>query len=323
MIAWRASTTAAVRRLSTARTPPSKDQVIQELTRVQGVGYLLAIYLSELDIDVPAVKSRFFDDGIYSVTDLRQRAAEGYKLTMEQAMGLKHFDDFQQRIPRAEVAVFEAELKDITLKKQFADRGIMFEICGSYRRNLPTCGDIDVILTHPTFSAKDIDKRQLKSKAQSRTVIPYLREVVAKLETRGLLTDKAGQSDLVCRGASRLPGVNPATGKPYLHRKTDLKYAPIEQYWPTVFWSTGSTAFTIYCRQTALQLRMSLNEKGLTPLPYGDVPAADIPLRSEGDLFRALRIPYLAPHERTDSGFQNRISLRHHKKIQDKVQGGE
>ncbi len=56
---------------------------------------------------------------------------------------------FEMRIPREEVAQFEAIIRRVL---HDLDPDVIFEICGSYRRGKATCGDIDVLVTHKLFN---------------------------------------------------------------------------------------------------------------------------------------------------------------------------
>ena len=70
-------------------------------------------------------------------------------MTKGQKIGLKHFDDFELRIPRKEIEDVE---KLLAGKIKDLDPDYNVVICGSYRRGLATSGDIDVLLTHKKVS---------------------------------------------------------------------------------------------------------------------------------------------------------------------------
>ena len=89
--------------------------------------------------------------------DLRNRA----HLTRQQKIGLKYYNDFQQRIPRDEVEKIEKVVKDETLK---INNDLIVQTCGSYRRGKPTCGDVDILITHPDgVSHKNILNRLIEN----------------------------------------------------------------------------------------------------------------------------------------------------------------
>ena len=95
------------------------------------------------------------------------------QLSKAQKIGLKHFDDFEKRIPRPEIEKVEAL---ISRHVAGIDKRYRSTICGSYRRGLPTSGDIDMLVTHPTFTS-------LSSGSQGGGQL--LRTVVEVLETEG------------------------------------------------------------------------------------------------------------------------------------------
>ncbi|SVA40989.1 uncharacterized protein METZ01_LOCUS93843, partial [marine metagenome] len=82
---------------------------------------------------------------IKNLTELRKAYGNGkLKLTNQQELGLIHFDDLQERIPRDEIKGFEKELKKIVRK---VSKDLNITITGSYRRKKDTSGDIDVLLS--------------------------------------------------------------------------------------------------------------------------------------------------------------------------------
>ena len=114
------------------------------------------------------------------------------QLSKAQKIGLKHFDDFEKRIPRQEIEKVE-EL----IKKHLAniDQRYRSTICGSYRRGLPTSGDIDMLVTHPTFTSASTGGQGGGGQ--------LLKTVVEVLETEGiLLIDYIPQSILVYKWES-------------------------------------------------------------------------------------------------------------------------
>ena len=67
-------------------------------------------------------------------------------LNRQQQIGLKYYDEFLDRMPRSEAE----EIGNVV--KQTAhdiDPALQCEICGSFRRGKSTCGDVDVLVSHP------------------------------------------------------------------------------------------------------------------------------------------------------------------------------
>ncbi|XP_030747409.1 DNA polymerase beta-like isoform X3 [Sitophilus oryzae] len=115
------------------------SQIINLLTRVSGIG--------------PVKAQKLFSDGIMTLDDLRKNQD---KLTHHQIIGLRYFDDFEKRIPRAEIH----EIENI-LKREITEVDPKYEIiiCGSYRRGKPESGDIDTLITHPDYTSDKFNKK--------------------------------------------------------------------------------------------------------------------------------------------------------------------
>ncbi|KAK8470146.1 hypothetical protein PHAVU_004G071000 [Phaseolus vulgaris] len=90
----------------------------------------------------PSTAMKLYEKGHRSLDDLKNDGS----LTNAQKLGLKYFDDIRQRIPRHEV-----QEMDHILRKAGEDvlPGVAIVCGGSYRRGKATCGDIDIIITHP------------------------------------------------------------------------------------------------------------------------------------------------------------------------------
>ncbi|XP_074855399.1 DNA polymerase lambda isoform X2 [Carettochelys insculpta] len=84
----------------------------------------------------------WYQQGFRTLEDIRSKAA----LTSQQAIGLKHYDDFLARMPREEAAEIEQTVREAA---HSLNPGLVCVACGSYRRGKATCGDVDVLVTHP------------------------------------------------------------------------------------------------------------------------------------------------------------------------------
>ncbi|NXX07643.1 DPOLL polymerase, partial [Larus smithsonianus] len=84
----------------------------------------------------------WYQQGFRTLDDIRTKAT----LTSQQAVGLKHYTDFLERMPREEAAEIEQTVRQAALALK---PGLVCVACGSYRRGKPTCGDVDVLVTHP------------------------------------------------------------------------------------------------------------------------------------------------------------------------------
>ncbi|KJE89724.1 polymerase [Capsaspora owczarzaki ATCC 30864] len=123
---WEIVSTGHLRRLDD-RDPRLK--VILEMSQVYGVG--------------PTTAQKLYAKGIHSMDQLRAQASQ---LPPIMQIGVKHYDDLLKKIPRAEVTLIGTKVYHFA--KQI-NSGVLVAICGSYRRGKDTCGDVDILLSHP------------------------------------------------------------------------------------------------------------------------------------------------------------------------------
>lgn len=109
-----------------------------------------------------------------TIADLRAAvAANTLKLTKNQLIGLRVYEDLLLRIPRVEMLEHEKVLKGL-----IPDATLV----GSFRRGLATSGDIDVIVSGP------------------------LKTIVESFKASGYLTDILAEGESKCLAVCRLPG---------------------------------------------------------------------------------------------------------------------
>ncbi|XP_019504786.1 PREDICTED: DNA polymerase beta [Hipposideros armiger] len=125
--------TGKLRKLEKIRQDDTSSS-INFLTRVTGIG--------------PSAARKFVDEGIKTLEDLRKNED---KLNHHQRIGLKYFEDFEKRIPREEML----QMQDIVLNEvKKVDSEYIATVCGSFRRGAESSGDMDVLLTHPSFTSE-------------------------------------------------------------------------------------------------------------------------------------------------------------------------
>ncbi|XP_029950997.1 DNA polymerase lambda [Salarias fasciatus] len=221
----------------------------------------------------------WYQQGYRTLEDIRTKA----HLSNAQKIGLKHYDDFLDRMPREEAGEIEKVVREAALA---LDPGLLAVACGSYRRGKATCGDVDVLITHPDgTSHKGVFSRILQS-----------------LHDSGFLTD-----DLVSHedngeqkkymGVCRLPGPGRR------HRRLDIIVVPYGEFACALMYFTGSAHFNRSMRALAKTKRMSLSEHSLNKdvVRQGGVKmhgGTALPTLTEKDVFGLLGIPYRLPDER-------------------------
>eukprot|EP00479_Gromia_sphaerica_P010018 TRINITY_DN4447_c0_g1_i2.p1 TRINITY_DN4447_c0_g1~~TRINITY_DN4447_c0_g1_i2.p1 ORF type:complete len:287 (-),score=72.21 TRINITY_DN4447_c0_g1_i2:141-1001(-) len=90
-------------------------------------------------------------------------------------IGLKRIKEFEIRIPRAEIEEIESAVKKVAKE---VDPKLQLETCGSYRRGATSCGDIDILITHPDYSSSNFNEGR-----------KLFKKLVEELHASGLLTD--------------------------------------------------------------------------------------------------------------------------------------
>ncbi|KAF2302467.1 hypothetical protein GH714_036449 [Hevea brasiliensis] len=90
----------------------------------------------------PATAFKLYEKGYRTLDDLENEDS----LTHAQKLGLKYFDDIKTRVPRNEVQEME-QLMQKTGEEILP--GVVIICGGSYRRGKASCGDLDVVITHP------------------------------------------------------------------------------------------------------------------------------------------------------------------------------
>ncbi|OJJ73910.1 hypothetical protein ASPBRDRAFT_41673 [Aspergillus brasiliensis CBS 101740] len=231
-----------LRRLENANNSP-EDQILQLFTGVYGVGINQA--------------SRWLAQGYKTLEDLKSKA----NLTQNQRIGVDHYHDFAQRIPRSEV---EAHGEIVRQAVQDVDPDMQVIIGGSYRRGARDCGDIDLLITKPNAEIDHIGTVMMGS-------------VVPKLIKQGFLQTSLASSS--SRDGSKWHGActlsentdnttntkNKNNSRPW--RRIDLLFVPDAELGAALIYFTGNDIFNRSMRLLASKKGMRLNQRGL----YTDV----------------------------------------------------
>ncbi|KAL6239823.1 hypothetical protein BDW75DRAFT_226878 [Aspergillus navahoensis] len=244
-----------------------EDRLLQTFLGVYGAGLTVAF--------------RWIAQGYKSLEDLRTKAS----LTQSQRIGLDHYFDFSQRIPRSEVQA-HGDFVRRAVQNESPDMQVI--IGGSYRRGAATSGDIDLLITRPDATIEEI-----------RTLM--LDNVVPKLFEQGFLqatlaTTSRGDGSK-WHGASKLPDAQ-------LWRRIDLLFVPGAELGAALIYFTGNDIFNRSIRLLASKKSMRLNQGGL----YADVlrgPQREkmntgrlLESRDERRIFELLEVPWRPPEHR-------------------------
>ncbi|KAF5920669.1 hypothetical protein HPG69_014706 [Diceros bicornis minor] len=284
--------TGKLRKLEKIRQDDTSSS-INFLTRVSGIG--------------PSAARKFVDEGIKTLEgeyvqqvisvyfpDLRKNED---KLNHHQRIGLKYFEDFEKRIPREEML----RMQDIVLNEvKKVDSEYIATVCGSFRRGAESSGDMDVLLTHPSFTS-DSTKQSNCSFAYSLIMIlqpKLLHRVVEQLQKIHFITDTLSKGETKFMGVCQLPSKNDE--KEYPHRRIDIRLIPKDQYYCGVLYFTGSDIFNKNMRAHALEKGFTINEYTIRPLGVTGVAGEPLPVDSEKDIFDYIQWKYREPKDRSE-----------------------
>ena len=243
-------------------------QAVSNLTQIYAIGNKKAISL-------------YNDFGIITIQQLKEKFKEDQSiLHNKQKIGLRYFDDLQERIPRSEMIEYEKVLIAIAKK---VDPTIQLSINGSYRRKLESSGDIDVLITSTT------------NPSESR------KKLITELMKQGILIETLANGAKKFMGVSKLPG--------YLtHRHMDIIDSSLESYAFGILYFTGSGGFNAMMRGKALEQGYSLNEYRLShkktkkPLTSDEIAQkiGKSRFETEMDIFQFLNMDYVEPENRAN-----------------------
>lgn len=115
---------------------------------------------------------KFVLAGARTFEDLQPGNKFNIELNRAQSLGLKHYDDLHERIPRDEVQAVRNVIEEAAGK---IDPKVEVYVMGSFRRQAPTCGDIDIIFTRTT--------------ADGQNHAGFIKRLCAALKQSGLIID--------------------------------------------------------------------------------------------------------------------------------------
>jgi len=243
-----------------------------------------------------ATAAEWIARGVTSLADAEERGL----LSERQKVGARFAEDFKRRIPRAEVTLIAAAVRE-ALRTVLLDEGVPAgEVssaaeavpCGSYRRGKESSGDVDVLITRRDGGRScDLLPRVCAALSAAGHEMHHLHDPFEKKEK------EEGES-CSYMGIVRLEGY--AT-----HRRLDLKVYPREEFAYALLYFTGNDHFNRSMRFYAKKLGYSLSDHGLAN--RGGINSRGeevrgtrniVPAESEADIFAALGFEYRAPEDR-------------------------
>ncbi|KAF7123739.1 hypothetical protein RHSIM_Rhsim12G0124400 [Rhododendron simsii] len=232
----------------------------------------------------PATALKLYEKGHRTLEDLKNEDS----LTNSQRLGLKYFDDIKTRIPRHEVQEMEHLLQNAA---EEILPGVMVVCGGSYRRGKASCGDLDIVITHP----------------DGKSHIGFLRKYVKHLKDIKFLREdlvfSIHSEEGTDAGVDTYFGLYTYPGRELRHR-IDFKVYPRDIYaFGLIAW-TGNDVLNRRLRLLADSKGYRLDDTGLFPAlqssssKRGTKASASLHFKTEKEVFDFLGFTWLEPHER-------------------------
>ncbi len=236
-----------------------------------------------------AAAEKILELGITTIEELKKRkdeeiAGKGKKklklLNATQQKALKYYEETNERIPRAEIILYEN-----LIKKEFSEflkinnenpEDHIFEITGSFRRGKSESGDIDFLFTAYNNNKSIYDN------------------FTKKLVEKNIIIEELTYGDKKKMVIAKLTPDSKA-------RRVDLLYAPPEERAFALLYFTGSKEFNTSMRTLATEQKLTLNEHGFHKINNDKEKMEKITepvFKTEKDIFDYLNMVYKEPHER-------------------------
>ncbi|KAK4448194.1 hypothetical protein QBC34DRAFT_449589 [Podospora aff. communis PSN243] len=256
----------------------------------------------------------FYNKGWRDMDDIIEYGWDG--LTRVQQIGVKYYDEFQLKIPRAEV---EAISSIILQHANKIHKGFQMVIVGGYRRGKLESGDVDVVLSHPDEAATHNFVERIVVSLEKDKYITHTLTLSTKNSERGQLPvswkgneKKAGTGfDTLDKALVVWQDPRWTTGEaknPNPHRRVDIIISPWKTAGCAVLgWTSGTTFqrdLRRYCKKerslkfdsSGVRSRVDGSWVDLESGPDGK-PAPDM-LTAERRVFAGLELEYRPPEER-------------------------
>ena len=254
-------------------TNGDKEKSIAELEEIVGVGRVKAL--------------EFYNQGITTVKMLKQKIKKGeIEINEKIELGLKYYGKYKTNIPRKEIdKVYKILTKVInTVNKEnklTEDNKYIFEVCGSYRREKTTSGDIDVLISKIGTTEKTKDTTSLE------LFVNKLKEKIKTNDDKPLLIDDITDKNF----ETKYMGFAKYKDNPV--RRIDIRYVAYDSYYSALLYFTGSAELNKKMRNIAKSKGLKLSEYGLFK-----TDGTKLKIKSEEDFFKELDLDYIPPNLR-------------------------
>jgi DNA polymerase/3'-5' exonuclease PolX len=248
-----------------------EKNALEDLESVVGIGRVAAL--------------EFYNMGYKSVQQLK-KAIENEEIEVSEKvlLGIKYYGVFEGDIPRSEVQKYYnimVKLIEKLNKSIKDDNKYVFEICGSYRREKDVSGDIDILVSKIGTNQSNVHKEDYLVK-----IVKLLKEPLKSNNNKSLLVD-----DMTDHFETKYMGFSKY--KDNKVRRIDIRFISYDSFYSALLYFTGSAEFNKRLRLIAKDMKLKLSEYGLFK-----ETGEKIPIESEYDIFKILKVEYLPPRLR-------------------------
>ncbi|MBX3389175.1 MAG: PHP domain-containing protein [Phycisphaeraceae bacterium] len=279
-------------------------------------------------LDIPGlgpktVRAMWQDLHITDVASLKAAIENGSLLTLPR-MGEKAVEKIKGGLALGEEATRRIALGlALPMAERIADeiravKGVRrVEVAGSLRRGKETIADIDLLVMVPDADSAAAPSTTPKKKSTSGTKasptktkgdethpvveafcsLPDVRQIISKGPTR------ASVRAVINLHSGRWKGGGPDEHAKEPTMQVDVRVIPERSFGAALMYFTGSKDHNVTLRQRALAQSQTLNEYGLFPEDDEETPPQDrgikpVASKTEHDIYKALRLPYIPPELR-------------------------
>ena len=251
-----------------------KEKIIEELEEVIGIGRVMAV--------------EFYKQGIKSVKMLKEKVKKKeIEVNEKIELGLRYYSVYKKNIPRDEIDEINKIIKKIIKKmnryyKLDDKTNYIYQICGSYRREKTTSGDIDILVSK--LDIKDDTDDEINHLDR---FVKALKKNLKENDDEPLLIDDITDKNYETKYMGFLKyKENPV-------RRIDIRFVSYESYHSALLYFTGSAELNKKMRMIAKKLKLKLSEYGLFK-----EDGTKIKIKSEEEFFQKLDLPFIEPKYR-------------------------
>ena len=251
-----------------------KEKIIEELEEVIGIGPVNAL--------------DFYNQDIKSVKMLKNKLKKKeIKVNEKIELGLRYYGIYKKNIPRTEINEISNIIKNVIHKmntqyKLDEKSKYIYQICGSYRREKLTSGDIDVLV-----SKLDIKDDTHDSINHLERIIKKLKKNLKENDKKPLLIDDITDKNYETKYMGFVKYKNNHV------RRIDIRFVSYESFHSALLYFTGSAELNKKMRMLAKKQNLKLSEYGLFK-----EDGSKIKIKSEEEYFKKLDLPFIEPKNR-------------------------